>query len=259
MAESSVDDGSWWSASAGGDRGVDILQEAASAPCRNIRLEEEVERLFEKTEAADEVGEEEGGGGSVVEGVVPAAVGKKAGQAGGDSEAVAQGAQRVVVAIRPGGAEEVESVDPRAEGVAGKGAQESFFGAVAVGDEGAAGEQAPEFGPQGDEGGGASQIGGRDAVDFSGGPGDGPAGGEKRAEGFAEAVAGGPEGDPDLDRDVGFAAAGSRGLEVEGREAGGGDGLHGGGFIERIGREGKRAGRCCKKILFLEWCAGEGL
>jgi len=43
---------------------------------------------------------------------------------------------------RPSGAGELEGVDPWAKAVAGEGAEEAFFGAVAVGDDGAAAELA---------------------------------------------------------------------------------------------------------------------
>lgn len=42
--------------------------------------------------------------------------------------------------FRPSGAGEVEGVDPRSEAVAGEGAEEALFGALAVSDDDVAGE-----------------------------------------------------------------------------------------------------------------------
>lgn len=75
--------------------------------------------------------------------------------------------------VGPGGAGELEGVDPRAEGMTGEGAEKAFFGAVSVSDDGAAGEVFFEGGPEREEGGSVGEVIGRDAVDFLGLPGDG--------------------------------------------------------------------------------------
>ena len=74
--------------------------------------------------------------------------------------------------IGPGGPRELESVDPRSKGVAGKGAQESFLCPMTVGHDGAAAQSLFKSGPQRKERGCVAEVIGGDAVDFLCGPGD---------------------------------------------------------------------------------------
>lgn len=170
---------------------------------------------------------------------MPLAGGGDGFDAGREVEHVAEIAEGVGGSRRPGRPTEVEGVDPGAEGVPREGAKEALLGAVAVRDDGAAAKEALGFGPKGQEGGGIRELGGRDAVDALRRPGDGPVGVEKRAERLAVAVVWRPERDADLDRDIGLAAGGAGGLEVDRGEAGLGDGLQGAPSWADGGRDGK--------------------
>ena len=154
-----------------------------------VGVEEEVERAGGESVLVDEMLEDGEGGHGIEEGVVPAALRGEILDSRGEAEPVADAAEGMVFEPRPGGAAQEEGVDPGAEGVAGKGPKEAFFGAVPVGDDGAPSEEAFEFGPEGEEGGGTGEMLGRDAMDPPGRPGDGALGMQKRAECFAESLA----------------------------------------------------------------------
>ncbi len=85
----------------------------------------------------------------------------------GEAEGDAEITQRMGFLVRPGGAGQLEGVDPRAELVAGEGAEEAFFSAVAMGHDGSASEVAFENGPEGEQGRGLAEVIGRDAVDLA--------------------------------------------------------------------------------------------
>lgn len=73
----------------------------------------------------------------------------------------------------PGGAGEEEGIDPGAEVVAWEGAEEAFFCAVSVGDNGSVGEAGLDVWPEQHELWRMAQVFLRDAVDFMSRPGDG--------------------------------------------------------------------------------------
>lgn len=91
-------------------------------------------------EGFDQVTEQNEGGGGVEKGVVPGFFGDEGADLIREGELIADGAERVVGQIGPGGAGEQEGIDPRAEAVTRKGPQKAFFGALAVGDDDRAGK-----------------------------------------------------------------------------------------------------------------------
>ena len=222
---------------------------AGGWPAGLVGVEEGGERLVEQAGAVDYGGGEGGGGGGVEEGVMPAATGNELLEGGGELEGVAEGGKRVAGEVGPGGAREVERVDPRAEAVAGEGAEEAFLGAFGVGEDDGSGEQVAQGGPELDQRGGIDEIVIGDAVNLAGRPGDGAVGPEVGNEAFAVAGGGRPGGDPDLDGDIGPAAGGAGGLEVDGGEAELADGR--GGVQRRRARrtrEGMESGKTGRGI-----------
>lgn len=141
-------------------------------PDGGVGLEEDFDGFVGELELVDKVSKKGEGCKCIVEGIVPLAGGGEVLEIG-EAEGLAEVAEAVGFFAGPGGAGELEGVDPRAEGVPGEGAEESFFGAVAVGDDGSLGEGLLEGRPEGEERGGVGEVGGGDAVDFLGGPGDG--------------------------------------------------------------------------------------
>ena len=63
---------------------------------------------------------------------MPAAQGDQCPDRRGESVGFAEGAQRVAGQFGPGGAGQQQGIDPRPETVAGEGAQEALFGALAT-------------------------------------------------------------------------------------------------------------------------------
>ena len=136
------------------------------------------------------------------------------------SQRSAEVSQRVRFFIGPGGARELESVDPRTKGVAGKRAQESFLGSMTVGHDGAAAQSLFKGGPQRKEGGSVAEVVGGDAVDFLCGPGDVLVTMEKGDERIVNVFGRRPGREPDLDRRVGSPFGGAGRLEVDGSKDG---------------------------------------
>ena len=135
-------------------------------------------------------------------------------------ERVAELSERVFREIRPGGAGEVEGVDPRTEAMAGKGAEEAFLGAFVVGDDDVPRKTRSELGPEGEKGRGIGEVGGGDAVDLLRGPVDGLVGVEVGDENVVVGRRRGPAGDADLDGCIVLSAGGSGGFEIDGGEDG---------------------------------------
>lgn len=195
---------------------------------REIRAAEDIEGFVREGEGGDEMFEDHERGDRVEEGVVPPPGGGECLDPGREAEVVTEVAEGMGGGGRPGGATEIEGVDPRSERVARKGPQKPFLGPMAVGDDGAVAEESLRLGPEREERGGVGKLPGRDAVDALGRPGDLALGMQERAERFAVSVGGGPQRDPDLDRNVGPSAGSARGFKVDGGEAGLGDGLQAG-------------------------------
>jgi len=157
-------------------------------------------------------------GKRIIESIVPISIRGVFGKVG-ESEGKAEITQRMRLFIGPGGTGELEGVDPRAEGVAGEGAEEAFFGAVTVGHDGAASEVAFKNGPEGEEGRGLAQVIGRDPVDLAGGPSDVLLALEEGNKRRVDVVSGGPGPQADLNRSIGAAFGRASGLEVDGGES----------------------------------------
>ena len=174
--------------------------------------------MVEGVEGLDEMPEQDEGGGGVEEGVVPRFFGDEGADLVAETELVADAAERVVGQIRPGGAGEQKSIDPRAEAVAGKGTQKTLFGALAVGDDDRAGEAFFQFGPKRKEGRGVGEILGADAMNLARRPLDRPIGVEVGNEGISMPALKRPGHQPDLHRGVGHAGSRARRFEVDGGE-----------------------------------------
>ena len=108
-------------------------------PSGGVWFEEDLDGGIGEVEFRDKVLEKGEGGKGIVEGIVPISIGGVSGKVG-EAEGGAEVAEGVGFFGRPGGAGELEGIDPGAEAVAGEGAEEAFFGAVPVGDDGAAAE-----------------------------------------------------------------------------------------------------------------------
>lgn len=113
-----------------------------------VGAEEELEGFVGPLVLVEEFFEDGEGAEGVEEGVVPIAIGLAFLDGGGNAEEIAEGAEGVILGFWPGGAGEVEGVEPGCEGVAGEGAEEALFGAVAVGDDNVSGEEAADDGPE---------------------------------------------------------------------------------------------------------------
>lgn len=161
-------------------------------------------------------------GKRIVEGIVPMTVGGVLGEIS-QAEGVAKIAERMRLFSGPGGAGKLQGVNPRAEAVAGEGAEEAFFGAMPVGYDGAAAEVAFENRPEGEEGRGVAKVISGDAVDFLSRPSDVLVTLEEGDEGGVNVGGVGPGAEADLDRSIGPAFGGAGGLEVDGGEGGLGD------------------------------------
>jgi len=75
----------------------------------------------------------------IIEGIVPVSIGGVFGK-GIETERSAKIAQGMRGKVRPGGTGQLEGIDPGTEGMARKGAEEAFLGAVSVGYHGATSE-----------------------------------------------------------------------------------------------------------------------
>ena len=161
-----------------------------SLVCGQVGVQEQIEGAIGEAVVIDKMFEDGERGHRIEEGVVPAAPGGEGLDPRGEAEPVAETPEGMLVEFGPGRAAEVQGIDPGAEGVAGKGPEEAFFGAVTVSHDHPVGKETLELGPEGKEAGSPGEIIGRDSVDASGGPGDGPVGMQERTEGFTEARAG---------------------------------------------------------------------
>ena len=133
-------------------------------------MKEGIDRLVRQIMMADDVGQQHQRGDGIEKRVVPDLSGSERADAFRQQEVVADGTERMGGEVRPSGASEVEGIDPRAEAVAGKRAQESFFGALAVGDDDGSAEACFELRPERQQGGRFRQVFRGDPVHLLGGP-----------------------------------------------------------------------------------------
>ena len=169
-------------------------------------------------------------GDRVEQRVVPRLGGDQRVDGFGQSVGLTKRAERVVRQLRPGGAGEQQGVDPRAEAMAGEGAEEALFRAFAMGDDDRAGETAFEFRPQQQQGRGVGEILRADAVDFPRGPLDRLVGEKVGHERVGVPRFRGPTGEPDLDRAVGSSPRRAGRFEIDGGESAVADERHEGGI-----------------------------
>ena len=134
-------------------------------PC--LRSQERFEWVICGVEGLDEVPEQDEGCGGIEEGVVPGFFGDEGADLVTKTELIADAAERVIGQIGPGGAGKQKGIDPWAEAVTGEGAQKALFGALAVGDDGRAGEAFFQLGPKRKQGRGVGEILGADAMDLA--------------------------------------------------------------------------------------------
>ena len=158
-----------------------------AVPNGGVRFREDGDRLVGQIEFGDKVLEKGEGGKRIIQGIVPGAGGGVVGEAI-ESERSAEIAKGVGRLIRPGRAGELEGVDPWAEGVAGEGAEEAFFGAMPVSNDRATTQLFFEGGPKREQGGCVAEVVSADAVDLAGGPGDRLIALEKRNDGFVNVL-----------------------------------------------------------------------
>jgi hypothetical protein len=190
-----------------------------SVPDGGVRLEQNFDGQVAKIVLRNKVLEKGERGKRIVKGIVPGfrrCVLTEIVQPQRSAEVT----KRVGFFIRPGGAGELEGIDPGSEGVAGEGAQESFLGSVPVGDDGAATQLLLQDGPQREEGRGVAEVVGGDAVNFPGGPGDVLIAMQEGDEGIMDVFVFRPSRETDLDRGIGFPFGGAGGLEINGSEDG---------------------------------------
>jgi len=186
-------------------------------PC--LGSQECLKRVVEGVEGFDQVAEEDERCGGVEEGVVPGFFGDEGADLIAEAELVADAAERVVGQIGPCGAREQKGIDPGAEAVTGKGAQEALFGTLAVGNNDRAGEAFFQLGPERKKGGRVGKILGTDAMNLARGPLDRSIGVEVRNKGIAMPGFKRPGHQPDLHRRVSLPRRCARRLEVDGGEA----------------------------------------
>lgn len=111
--------------------------------------------------------------------------------------------------IRPYGSGQMESVEPRAESMAGESAKEALFRAFAVGYDDGSLQAVAEVGPEREKRWCLFELFRADAVYFSGGPEDGLVGLKVGDEEVGDTRTVGPGGEADLDGVVGAAFGGS--------------------------------------------------
>jgi len=164
----------------------------------------------------DDVFEQEQRCEGVVKGIMPATAGVVGFEDRGEATVFAEKREGMVGQLRPRGAGKEQRIDPRAEAVTGKRAQEALLGALAVGDDDGTGEVLFHLRPQGKQGGRSVEVFIPDPVDLARGPGDRCVAGEVRHEALAMATGGRPGREPHLHRDVRATAGRAGGLEVDG-------------------------------------------
>lgn len=128
--------------------------------------------------------------------------------------------------IGPEGSGEQEGVEPRAETMAGEGAEETLFGAFTVGDYDGSVETRAEVRPEREQGWCVFELFGADAVDFLGGPKNRLVGLEVGDEEVGYSGVEGPSGKTNLDGVIGIALGGTGRFEIDGGEACLADGGH---------------------------------
>ncbi len=123
-----------------------------------------------KVERVDEVGEQCKRGDRIEECIMPRFSGNEFLDLLAEAVVLAERGERVIRELGPSGAGEQEGIEPRPEAMAGEGAEESFFGALAMGDDDFAVQAHFHLGPEREQGGGGLQLLRADAMDFTGGP-----------------------------------------------------------------------------------------
>ena len=111
-------------------------------------MKEGIDRLVRQIVVVDDVGQQHQRGDGIEKRVVPDLSGSERADAFRQQQVVADGTERMGGEMRPGCARKVEGIDPRAEAVAGKGAQEPFLGALAMGDHDGSAEACFELRPE---------------------------------------------------------------------------------------------------------------
>lgn len=121
---------------------------SGAVPGAGVGAEEHLDRSIGKLELIDKVLEKGERGKCIVEGIVPAPIRGQGGELI-ESECGAEIAQGMGRLGRPSRAGQLQGVDPRAERMAGEGAQESLFGAVSMGHHRTAGKGSLHHWPEG--------------------------------------------------------------------------------------------------------------
>lgn len=190
-----------------------------AVPGGGVRFKENGDRLVRQTEFGNKVLEKGEGGKRIIQGIVPIAVGGVIGEIC-NFESGAEIAEGVGRLIGPGGAGEMEGIDPRTKAVAGESAKETFFGAMAVGNDGTAAQLLFQGRPERQKGGGFEEVIGGDAVDLAGGPGDVLIALQERNDGLVNVLLKRPAPQSDLNGRVGAPFGRACRFEIDGGEDG---------------------------------------